>query len=91
MHSHRPRLGQLLAYGIVLGCIGCEAPRGQWTKAGATEQQLAQDLQACNETAAQWGAAPYFDPRRGRVISGPNDASQTPAACMVRRGWTLSP
>jgi hypothetical protein len=65
--------------------------RGQWTKAGASEQQLTQDLAICDETAAQWGAAPYFDPRRGEIVSGPKDASQTEAACMIRRGWTLSP
>jgi hypothetical protein len=95
MLSRWSRIGHLLVISLVisavLACAGCEASTKQWTKAGATEQQLAQDLQTCNKTAAQWGAAPYFDPRRGQIISGPQDASQTPAACMMRRGWTLAP
>lgn len=90
MLSRRLQLGHLLAISAVLACAGCEAPT-KWTKSGATEQQLAQDLQTCNETAGQWGAAPYFDPRRGQIISSTPDASQTQAACMMRRGWTLSP
>ena len=73
----------------MLACTACEAPT-KWTKTGATDQQLAQDLQTCNETAAQWGAAPYFDPRKGQIIAT-QDASQTQAACMMRRGWTLAP
>jgi len=77
--------------GVALACAGCAAPAGHWTKAGATEQQLAQDLQSCNQPAAQWGAAPYFDPRRGQIISGPQDASQTQGACMMSRGWILAP
>ena len=91
MVCRRSRTGSLLVIGAVLACAGCEAPKGQWTKPGATGQQLAQDLQSCDETAAQWGAAPYFDPRRGQIVSGPKDASQTQAACMMRRGWTLAP
>jgi hypothetical protein len=86
MLNQRSPLGRFLIVCSVLACAGCQAPKGQWTKAGATEQQLTQDLQTCDETAAQWGAAPYFDPRRG-----PKDASQTQAACMMRRGWALAP
>jgi len=91
MLSRWSRVGRLFVIGAISACAGCGAQATQWTKAGATEQQLAQDLQACNETAAQWGAAPYFDPRRGQIISGPKDASQTQAACMMRRGWILAP
>ena len=90
MLSRWSRFGRLLFLGVALTCAGCEAPRGQWTKVGATEQQLAQDLQTCDETAAQWSADPYFDPRRGQLVTPPKDASQTQAACMMRRGWTLS-
>lgn len=90
MRTRWLQFGRLLLLGAVLTCAGCEAPRGQWTKVGATEQQLTQDLQTCGETAAQWGAEPYFDPRRGQMVTGPKDASQTEAACMMRRGWTLA-
>jgi len=86
-----PKFGRLLVLAGVLAGAGCDVPRGQWTKAGATESQRAQDLRICDETAAQWGAAPYFDPRRGQIVSNPPDASQTQAACMMRRGWILSP
>ena len=85
------RISHLLIVGAAVACTGCEAATAQWTKPGATEQLLAQDLRTCSETAAQWSAAPYFDPRRGQIISGPSDASQTQAACMMRRGWTLAP
>ena len=91
MLGQRSQLSRFLIISAILACAGCEAPKGQWTKAGASEPQLTQDLQTCDQTAAQWGAAPYFDPRRGQIISGPKDASQTQAACMMRRGWTLAP
>lgn len=90
MLSRSPRFGVLIVAAL-LACAGCEPSRGQWTKVGASEQQLTQDLAICHETAAQWGAAPYFDSRRGQIVAGPKDASQTEAACMIRRGWTLSP
>ena len=85
------RIGHLLIVSAAIACTGCEIPTRQWTKPGGTEQQLAQDLRTCNATAAQWSAAPYFDPRRGQIIAGPTDASQTQAACMMGRGWTLAP
>jgi hypothetical protein len=89
MRRLRSRIG---CFAVVVGltCAGC-TPATQWTKAGATDEQLAQDLRVCNETAGQWGAAPYFDPRQGQIVSGQKDASQTQAACMLRRGWTLAP
>ena len=90
MLSRPSLLGRFLVTAIVLTCAGC-APAGQWTKAGATDQQLAQDLRTCNETAGQWGAAPYFDPRRGKLVTGQQNASQTQGACMMGRGWVLTP
>ena len=90
MLSRSSPLGRLLVTAVVLACVGC-APAKHWTKAGATDQQLAQDLRTCNETAGQWGAAPYFDPRQGKLVTGQQNASQTEAACMMGRGWTLAP
>lgn len=90
MDRYGSRFGQLLILGTVLACAGC-APAGRWTKAGASDQQLTDDLDTCNRTAGQFGAAPYFDPRRGQIVSGQQDASQTQAACMMGRGWTLAP
>ena len=91
MFSRYPLIARLLAIAAALASTGCAVPAKNWTKPGATEQQLAQDLAACNQTAAQWGAAPYFDPRRGQLISGAQDKSQAQAACMMGRGWVLAP
>ncbi len=91
MLSRQSQLSRALAIVAVVACAGCGAPATKWTKPGASEQQLAQDLQSCNQTAGQWGAASYFDPRRGQIISGSQDASQTQAACMMGRGWVLTP
>jgi len=91
IRSCRSELSRLLIIAALLACAGCGAPASHWTKAGATEQQLAEDLRSCNQTAAQFGPAPYFDPRKGQLITGPKDASQTEGACMMGRGWTLAP
>jgi len=85
------KIRHLFAVGAVLACAACGGAATQWTKPGASAKQLEQDLEACNQTAAQFGAAPYFDPRRGQIISGSQDASQARAACMMGRGWTLVP
>ena len=90
MAKYSSRFGHFVVLSAMVACAGC-APAGHWIKAGAGDQQLADDLQTCNRTAGQFGAAPYFDPRRGQIISGQQDASQTQAACMMGRGWTLAP
>ena len=69
---------------------GCVASRVDWSKPGASETDLQQDLSACHAEAINL-APQVYDPRTMGVISDPQETSRLAAACMTGRGWQLMP
>lgn len=91
MEIRSSKLAGIVAFAALLCSAACASTQlaQHWTKPGASAEDLDKDLRTCKRMAPQWGAQPYFDPRRGQLVTS-NNASQTQAACMMREGWTLT-
>jgi len=91
MEIRPSKLAGIVAFAALLCSAACASTQlaQHWTKPGANPEDLDNDLRICERIAPHWGAQPYFDPRRGQLVT-PDDASQTQAACMMRQGWTLT-
>ena len=81
-----PHAWRSIAAAIVVGCLGCCAPAGPWSRPGADEGELQRDLAQCAAQAAA-SSPQYFDARQMSVVSDPQDAVRQQRTCMIARGW----